>query len=314
MHTDSIELVSIIITTHRGSDTVERAVKSVLQQDYPNLEIIVVDDNGFGTNEQTVTEKVLSSYIKEKSILYHPHKTNMNGSAARNTGIALAHGRYIGLLDDDDIYLPGKITESVQTLRNLSEDWGGVYTDTEVDYGDGRKYVNKYHCQGNIVFELLAHTIFVNPSVIIMRKAAIDRIGGFDESFRRHQDWEFNARLSDQFKIAHISMVGSVYNCEVKRHSDPTAAKAYRSYYIEKMKPIISKLPRFKQEVIYYRNAIDICGARFGNLKECKELISAWGERVGRIAFYYTLYLTAKERLNVRHNRIKGTEINGKKP
>ena len=303
MNDNQLELVSVIITTHKGSNTVERAVKSVLQQDYSNIEIIVVDDNGRGSKEQIETVKILLPYIKDKSILYIAHKVNMNGSVARNTGIKVAHGYYIGLLDDDDIYLQGKISRSVQELRVLSEDWGGVYTDTEVDYGNGRRYVTKNNSQGNITFELLTHTVFMNPSVIIMRKKAVERIDGFDESYIRHQDWEFNARFADQFKIAHVSITGSIYNCGEKRHGDLLAAKEYRSYYIKKMKPIISKLPRIKQEIVYYRNAIDLCGANPKRLKECKELISCWGESVGNLIFYYTLFLTVKERLRVRLSR-----------
>lgn len=297
------EPVSIIITTHKGSNTIVRAVNSVMEQDYPNIEIIVIDDNGKGSIEQIETEKALHKYIVEGSILYHPHEINRNGSAARNTGIAISTGEYIGLLDDDDIYLPGKITKSIEALSKLSDEWGAVYTDVIIDYGDRGRYLNRYHREGKIVFDMLAHTIFMNPSVIIMRKKAISQIGGFDETFLRHQDWEFNARFADEFKIAHVGIVGSVYNCQVKRNFNPSATKAYRDYYIKKMKPIIQKLTILQQRVIYSRNAIDIVGFHFNSYKECRNISLSWGEKIDYIAYCSAVVLTVLERVRTKMSK-----------
>lgn len=299
------DLVSIVITTHKGSNSVGYAVESVLSQDYSPVEIIVVDDNGLGTEEQIATEKALHEYIQAGKITYHPHEVNKNGSAARNTGVALANGKYIGLLDDDDRYFPEKIAKSIARLSELSQEWGGVYTDVEIDYGERGRYVNRYHKEGLLVFEMLTHIIFMNPSVLIMRKEAYDAINGYDESFARHQDWEFNARFFDKYMIAHVGIVGSVYNCQIKRHFNPIKAQEYRAYYMSKMKPIISKLPEGKQRIVYLRNAIELCGLSVGKYAACKELVNAWQGKADPFTFIVAMLVTVCERIKAKLNKAK---------
>ena len=96
-------MVSIVIPTYGGSDCVKRAVDSCLSQSYSYLEIIVVDDNGEGTESQVKTYNSLSSLIESNKIRYICHEVNKNGSAARNTGVKASTGEYIALLDDDDV-------------------------------------------------------------------------------------------------------------------------------------------------------------------------------------------------------------------
>ena len=77
-------LVSVVIPTYKRSETLTRAIDSVLEQTYPSIEIIVVDDNGEGTEMQLETEKALENYIISGEIVYIKHEVNRNGSAARN--------------------------------------------------------------------------------------------------------------------------------------------------------------------------------------------------------------------------------------
>ena len=102
-------LVSVIIPTYKRSDFLCTTIDSVLAQTYPNIEIIVVDDNGLGTTFQQATEKRLLPYIRMKQINYICHEVNKNGSAARNTGFRASHCEYINFLDDDDELLLEKI-------------------------------------------------------------------------------------------------------------------------------------------------------------------------------------------------------------
>ena len=85
-------LVTTVITTYKGLDTIKRAVESVLSQTYRNIETIVVDDNGLGSEAQIATENIIKQYPE---VIYIPHKINKNGSAARNTGLKRAKGKYL---------------------------------------------------------------------------------------------------------------------------------------------------------------------------------------------------------------------------
>ncbi len=254
----NMPLVSIIISTHRGYSSICNAVESVLKQNYQNIEIIVVDDNGIGTEEQIRTESVLMNYINNNQIIYLTHKVNRNGSAARNTGWSAASGVYIGFLDDDDVYLEDKILKSVRFLES-HPNYGAVFTNTVV-IKENQRLNLRTNIHGSILFEVLVHAFFMNPGTLLIRKRIVDELNGFDESFSRHQDIEFNTRLADKCRIGHINIYGSIYNRIVQRHIDRSLAHEYRSYYIKKMIPIIHKLPKYKQEIVLIKNAMDLFG------------------------------------------------------
>ena len=119
-------LVSVIIPTYSRPEYIVRAIDSVLGQTYKNIEIIVVDDNGIGSCHQIETENVLKDYITQGKITYIRHKTNKNGSAARNTGFRASYGEYINFLDDDDYFLPTKIEKQIEILNSKNAEYGAV--------------------------------------------------------------------------------------------------------------------------------------------------------------------------------------------
>ena len=79
-------LVSVIIPTYGGNESLKRALDSVLYQDYSPFEVIVVDDNNPGTEQRMKTESIMDAYKDNKKVIYIRHRKNRNGSAARNTG------------------------------------------------------------------------------------------------------------------------------------------------------------------------------------------------------------------------------------
>ena len=122
-----MQLVSVIIPTYRGADKICRAVDSVLSQTYTDIEVIVVDDNGKGSDAQKLTEQAMLRYKDDSRVKYIAHPVNKNGSAARNTGIAASKGSLIAFLDDDDVFLPQKTAVQVELFNGLSDEYGLVY-------------------------------------------------------------------------------------------------------------------------------------------------------------------------------------------
>lgn len=102
-------LVSVVIPTYKRSSTLRRAIDSVLYQTYPNIEIIVVDDNGKASEDANATQNLLYDYISSNKIRYIQRDCNGGGAKSRNTGIMEAKGEYVAFLDDDDEYYPSKI-------------------------------------------------------------------------------------------------------------------------------------------------------------------------------------------------------------
>lgn len=118
-------LVSVIIPTYYRKESLRQSIESALDQEYDNLEVIVVDDSG-----ERYAESTVQKYINvDSNVKYVFHDDNQGGNPARNTGINLADGKYIQLLDDDDIIYPGKIERQVNLLEekpNAGVAYGGI--------------------------------------------------------------------------------------------------------------------------------------------------------------------------------------------
>lgn len=193
------KLVSVIIPTYGRSEYLTRTIDSVLNQTYSSIEVIVVDDNGLDSEFGRQTKDVMLKYSGRKDVTYVPHEKNLNGSAARNTGLKIAQGYWICFLDDDDVFLTNKIERQLKLLT--SSDFDGAYC-------KNRKYSNgnlvqetEYDKSGNCQLDVLAMVSDIHTSSLIMRKKDINSISGFDESFIRHQDFEFLIRYFERFTL-----------------------------------------------------------------------------------------------------------------
>lgn len=197
-------MVTIIIPTYSRPDYIERAVLSVLSQTHSDIELIVVDDNGIGTEYQLLTESLLKKYIESNQIVYLKHDINRNGSAARNTGIRASHGEFITFLDDDDVLHPDKIRKEVEAICN-NDGYEVSYCGFRILLGEKELKSVKPTEEGNLQYDLLTCRwgIGTGSNPMFSRKV-FDRIGLFDESFTRHQDIEFMVRVFRVFKIKAI--------------------------------------------------------------------------------------------------------------
>ena len=103
-------LVSVVIPVLNGQDYIVQCIDSVLEQSYPNYEIIVIDD---GSTDDTA--RLVKQFQQEINYVYQP---NQGTACARNRGIELAKGKYIAFLDHDDLWLPDKLSYQVQSMDN----------------------------------------------------------------------------------------------------------------------------------------------------------------------------------------------------
>lgn len=187
--------VSIIIPTYKGSKNILVAVKSALKLTNIHKEIIVVDDNGKKTEEQINTEKILKTYIEKNQITYVTHVKNINGSAARNTGFRISSGKYIIFLDDDDYLFPDKVYKQILQLEENEDQYGFSVTAGFYVHKNGRGYKKSIKYKNNFLYHYLKDENYFNTSTIVVERTFVELLNGFDESFKRHQDWEFCSRL-----------------------------------------------------------------------------------------------------------------------
>ncbi len=197
------ELVSVIITTYRNEELLPRAIDSVLDQTYTSTELIVVDDNEPESVSRKATEHVMESYPE---VTYIRHPCNRNGAAARNTGIRAAHGEFIAFLDNDDVYLRDHIAGCVVEM-DRHRDCACVLCGV-IKVRGGLCWELVPAASGDLSRKLFfSETLLGTGSNLFVRTEAVRRIGGFDESFRRHQDVEFGLRLFSEYRTCAIESV-----------------------------------------------------------------------------------------------------------
>ena len=123
-------------------------------------------------------------------------------AVARNAGIRASQGEWIGFLDSDDLWMPEKIARCVAALEG-APDAGVAYTAVRIHELDtGRKYpLPQYTMSGNLARDLFLECKGVNTSTLVVRRAALDKVGLFDEEFFRAQDWDLMVRLAEQLRL-----------------------------------------------------------------------------------------------------------------
>ncbi len=175
-------LVSVIIPTYNRSDYFERAVTSVLEQTWKELEILLVDD---GSQDETL---VLAERIKDPRLKIL-RQENKGVSAARNLGIAHARGQYIALLDSDDRWLPTKLEQQVAFMRE-----GGFHiSQTQEIWMRQGKRVNPKHIHSKLAGWFFAPSLglcLISPSCVMLTRTLWEHVGPFDETLPACEDYE----------------------------------------------------------------------------------------------------------------------------
>lgn len=186
-------LVSIIVPTYNSAVYLREAIDSALAQTYRGVEIIVIDD---GSTDNT--KKILGPYIIDKKIKYI-YQANRGLSGARNTGIKVARGEFIALLDADDIFLPNKIERQVLHMINnptCDMSYCDLYHFWDDRPNELLKLNYKYY-SGRDVFPNLLRKSFIAPVTVVFRKKVFEKYGYFNEEIRQYaEDFDFWLRLS----------------------------------------------------------------------------------------------------------------------
>lgn len=193
--------VSVIIPTYGGSNSLRKAVKSVLEQSYNNYNVIVVDDNDPETAARKHTETIMSEFADNKKVIYLRHDRNKNGAAARNTGVSYSNSKYICLLDDDDFFMGERIYKQVNFLENNTQ-FQACYC--------WRNQNGRIICgtkEGDLTESILDLSFTPTTSAIMLSKVSYDSINGFDETYKRHQDYEFLLRYFEKYRMGVVPEV-----------------------------------------------------------------------------------------------------------
>lgn len=237
------ETISVIIPTHNYARFLPMAIESVLAQTRPADEIIVVDD---GSTDDTAA--IVARYA-ERGVRYL-YKENGGVSAARNLGIRESRGSLIAFLDSDDEWLPGKL--ALQVAHMDAHPTAGLVTgsDWEIDDAGARApWLNRRPPVGAQMMypAILIENNIGTPSLVMLRRRCLDRVGLFDEEVGLAQDWDLWIRLAKEYPVGVVGAPLIRYRRHGASMSSGSVWRRYRSnraFHHRHIRPIADPILR----------------------------------------------------------------------
>lgn len=218
-------LVSVVITTYgRDMKLLMQAVNSVRSQTYNNIELIIVDDNGIGTDIQKNNQ---ATFLKEDDIKYIVNYKNSGAQYSRNHGILESDGEFIAFLDDDDIWMPTKIEKQVKLI--IEKNAGMVFCNGlrfyNDDLDDNKPYQKLFISNKPITYKLeLRGDRIGSTSHPLIRRESLAKSGLFDLDMPARQDYEMWLRLCKNCEVWGIDEPLFYY----RYHSGNRITKSYK--------------------------------------------------------------------------------------
>ena len=284
----------IVIPTYQRADRIARAVESALNQTYQNIQIVVVDDNGRGTQAQLDTFIVLKEYIDAKQISYLVNEVNCNGSNSRNNGLFSCDSDFVTFLDDDDEIFPDKIEKQIAKLIQMGDEYSCCYSSFEKVLENGAVYTSDEKVEGDCYGYALSRSIYLGSgSNLLVRTSIAKGIGGYDGSFKKNQDLEFFTRLLDGYKLAYVDEVLFRVHYEIRETKMTYEKILYaENIYVNRFKNDFKKLGNKKERAIYRIIACERFRLSLGKGHSFANIWNMFKNRVGIVTlFKYFVYL-----------------------
>lgn len=292
-------LVSVIIPTYKRPHLLVRAINSVLNQTYSNLDVLVVDDHSEDDTPSVVRD------INDPRMRYVEHPVNKGLPAVRNTGIRMALGEYIAFLDDDDEWREDKIEKQLLNIKGY---------DAILCMGIWKGYPLRLHHRAQITSDDLRRGSF-NPSSALVRTEVLRNVM-FDESLRQGEDWDAFIRMAQRYSIAWLPDPLLLYN-EGQHPRITNEGRNHSWVQLEKRLAILYKHRKFFGErwfkfhvadslLIYIGTRSDRCACLANAIRQCGML------PVLAVLFARIYRLTERSMWKWRHPQVDhATRISG---
>lgn len=233
----SAPLVSVVIPCYNAERYIAATIESVLAQDQPGLEIIVVDDGSRDGSVALVRRQFPQVRVEQQA--------NAGVAAARNRGLALARGEWVAFVDADDIWLPGKLAAQLAQMRAVPgcrmsytawQVWPSVdplptpahLAQLAAIAGDSARWRG---ASGWIYPELLLDCV-VWTSTVVAQRALFDEIGNFDTSLRLGEDYDLWLRASQATPIHRVARPYALYRMHPDSITRTVPTENYRARVI----------------------------------------------------------------------------------
>lgn len=205
----SIPLVSVVIPTYNRPEYLESAIRSVSNQTYQNLEIIVVDDASdldYGPLEK-----------KFPSVIFMKNHRNRGACYSRNRGLEAATGEFINFLDDDDELFPEKIKLQVEKFQQSENPDLGMVTCHLIDERSGKPVEVRNRVRGDIYRKTLARYAVSGTETMLFKKELVSNAGGFDDDLPANHEYDLLIRISETAEVDHVDEVLTKKNRSVNQ-------------------------------------------------------------------------------------------------
>ena len=217
-------LVSVVTPSFNQAPYLELAVRSVLEQDYPNIEYIVIDG---GSTDGSV--EIIEQY--KDRLAYWVSESDTGQAEAINKGMRRATGDIIGWINSDDALLPCAISQAVEELET-NADLGMVYGDGLMV--DSNLMLLDMHTYKQLsVLDLLCFEVILQPTVFMRRNALAD-VGYLNEEYHLILDHELWVRLASRYPLSHVSEFWAI-----ERTHESAKTIQYASGFVEEARRLI---------------------------------------------------------------------------
>ncbi len=195
MNQESNDLVSVIIPVYNGEHYIEQAIYSVINQTYKFLEIILIDD-GSTDRSKNIIKSIQTEQVSRK--INYFYQKNQGVAIARNQGISHSKGEYIAFLDQDDIWMPNKLSLQIKFLKD----------NPNIDFVLGKQKIfleegipqPKWLRPQYLTEEITAYLL----GVLLTRKSIFRKIGCFDQTYKYGNDYDWFLKAIDKKLPYHI--------------------------------------------------------------------------------------------------------------
>lgn len=220
--------ISVVVPTYNHARYVAEGVRSILAQNYANLEVLVVDD---GSTDNT--REVMAQFGEPVRYIW---QANRGLSGARNSGIEAATGEYIALLDADDFWEPNFLA-TVLPILEADRTLGAVHTGSRFVDRDGKPLLqqNNVTVPADQMYDRLIDGEFFAADAVLVRRECFEQVGLFDEKLRASEDWDMWLRVARAFRFAGIPDALLNYRMHGENMSaDPEHMMRYQLMVVEK--------------------------------------------------------------------------------
>ena len=275
---------SVIIPCYGGEAFIGEAVESVLSQSGGDVEVIVVDD---ASPDESIAR---IERLNDARVRIVRHATNRGIAAARNSGLGVARGEFVAFLDQDDLWLPGRLALQLDAFRtHAGDDVGLVFGDVVVRFPGGEDWaprlrvpVDAHRLSVPSLLALLIAGQFPPLGAVLVRRTMLESAGGFDESIRGgSDDLDIMVRFAEHGRFARVARPVFVRRVHGENYSSAERMTNEALAIIDAVAgrhPEIRRAARAARGRQYYRRATEryLGGDRNRAAEDYRYATSAW--------------------------------------